>query len=377
MKLDKNIELHCNKLRITFYWGKVKCTESTGLDNTPENLKKVKLIRDSIQIAIKLNKFVYEEYFPNSPRANLFKVQPKSYLMRDLFEQQIQYIESNKKYSKYTKRDYTGYISKYLIPTFGKIRITELTALDIKNWILSSPQSPDFIGNVIIQLRATLADAMNDGMISDNPLKKLDIKRLFQQLNDESNYEIDPFNSRERRLILDSTAGEFKNIIQFGLFSGMRIGEILALRWENVNLNTRKIKVKFTMNDGELERPKTPDSDRELLLLDKAFEALSEQFKFKSDDGFVFHNPNTGTYWRETDAFRKHWVRLFNVLDIKYRNPYQMRHTFASMLISKGENIHKVAKYLGHKNIKMVIGIYGKFIPEDTNNGLFVNNYDD
>ena len=54
-----------------------------------------------------------------------------------------------------------------------------------------------------------------------------------------------------------------------------------------------------------------------------------------------------------------------------------MRHTFASMLISNGENIHKVAKYLGHKNIKMIIEIYGKFIPEESNGGLFIKNYND
>lgn len=47
------------------------------------------------------------------------------------------------------------------------------------------------------------------------------------------------------------------------------------------------------------------------------------------------------------------------------------------MFILKGDNIHKVAKHLWHKIIQIVIGIYGKFIPEDTNNGLFINNYDD
>ena len=76
------------------------------------------------------------------------------------------------------------------------------------------------------------------------------------------------------------------------------------------------------------------------LLHNKAFEAITNQKDYKSKDGFVFHNPNTHKYWIETDAFRKHWVKLFANLTIKYRNPYQMRHTFASMLISNGENIH-------------------------------------
>lgn len=377
MKIDRNIEVHGNSIRVVFQLGKVRCREKLNLIYTPENLKKAKLIRDDIESDIRRNKFCYADYFPNSKRRRLFEVKSKSYLLKDLFEQQIEYIEANKKYSKFTKRDYKTYILSYLIPAFGKIAVTELTALAIKKWILASTQGAYFVNNVLIQLRATLADAQNDGLIAESPLNKLDIKRLLQQLEDNSDYEINPFNLAERRMLLDNTTGEIKNLIQFGLFSGLRIGEILALKWENVDLANSKLKIVFTMNKGTLERPKTPESKREIILLDRAFEALESQKNYKSKDGFVFHNPNTNKYWTETDSFRKHWVKLFENLTIKYRNPYQMRHTFASMLISNGENIHKVAKYLGHKNIKMIIEIYGKFIPEESNNGLFTKKYNE
>lgn len=196
-------------------------------------------------------------------------------------------------------------------------------------------------------------------------------------MKDKSDYEVDPFTAEERKLIINEASGEVKWLIQFILFSGLRLGEALALKWSSVNLAERKIKIEYTMSDGELTKPKTPSSIREIHLLDKAFEALERQLEYKAPDDFVFHNPNTESYWPETDAFRKHWVRLFNKIKLKYRNPYQMRHTFASMLISKGENIHKVAKYLGHKNIKMVIEIYGKYIPEASNQNDFTGNYGD
>lgn len=63
--------------------------------------------------------------------------------------------------------------------------------------------------------------------------------------------------------------------------------------------------------------------------------------------------------------------------EIKYRNPYQIRHTFASMLVSQGENTFKIAKYLGHKDTEMVTKIYGKYVPEDeSNENIFTANYD-
>lgn len=376
MKIDKNIELHGNFLRLVFYFRKVKCRECLYLEYSKENIKQAKLLRDDILSDIRRHKFNYATYFPDSPKCKLFEVKPKSYLMRDLFERQITFIRENKTYSKFTKRDYIGYLENYLVPTFGNTLINELKPLDIKSWIMSFNKGPDYVRNLLIQLRATLDDAVNDGLIDRSPLDSIKTSRLFQLLDSETEYEVDPFISQERNLILDSATGEVRNLIQFGLYSGLRIGEILALKWEYVNLIAGKITVEFTMNNGELERPKTPSSKRELLLLSKALEAINDQLKYKNQDGFVFHNPNTGTYWPETDAFRKHWVKILSNVGLKYRNPYQMRHTFASMLISKGENIHKVAKYLGHKNINMVIEIYGKYIPESGNENTFVNNYE-
>jgi integrase len=65
------------------------------------------------------------------------------------------------------------------------------------------------------------------------------------------------------------------------------------------------------------------------------------------------------------------------MVKVKYRNPYQMRHTFASMMLSRGENPLKVAKYLGHKDTEMVTKIYGKYIPiNESEENCFIGNYD-
>lgn len=65
---------------------------------------------------------------------------------------------------------------------------------------------------------------------------------------------------------------------------------------------------------------------------------------------------------------------MLKKLGIEYRNAYQTRHSFASMLITNDENIHKISKYLGHKDTTMLTTTYGKYIDEDDNHG-FKNNY--
>ncbi len=373
------IEIHGTKLRIIFYYKKVKCNESLDLEYTPQNVKIATQKRNDVISDIRRGKFNYVEHFPNSKRAKLFDVKEKSYYVKDLLEEQITFYTSSKKYADNTVRDYVRYIKNELIPAFGKYNIDELTPLVIKDWIVHSTQTSKYVSNMIIPFRAMLDDAKNIGLISENPLDRLSLRRLFQCFDDHSDYEVEPFNTQEKKLILNyDYSQQVLNLVKFGFYSGLRIGEILALQWSHFDVTTRRIKVEFTLVNQKLHRPKTKNSIRELTLLDNAYQAIIDQMKFtKKHSQFIFNNPNTENMWLSTDAFRKHWVKLLEMAKIKYRNPYQMRHTFASMMLSRGENSLKVAKYLGHKDTEMVTKIYGKYIPiDESEENCFIGNYD-
>lgn len=368
----KGIEIRNNSMRIVFYYKGVKCAETLDLENTPANLKVAKQMREDVLSDIRRNQFRYRQHFPNSKRALLFDVKSKSYLMRDLLLDLADEYKKSNKLAVNTIRDYCRYINNELIPTFGRYYIHEITPLMIRDWIVNSNQSAKYVANLIIPLRAVLNDAKNFQMIAENPLDRLSLERLYQKLESKTDYEVLPFKIKEIDKILSNCRGQIRNLIQFGFYSGLRIGEIIALKWDCVDIDSGKIIVKHTMVDGNLEDPKTKSSLRELVLTKKAFNAIVAQLEYKaSDDDFVFKNPNTDSYFINTDAFRKHWVKIFSKLDIKYRNPYQMRHTFASMMLSKGFNMFRVSKYLGHNDTEMVIKIYGSYIPvneSDENN---------
>ncbi len=376
MKVDKNIELHGNSLRVIFYVNKVKCRENLHLSPTQENIKKAKLIRDDINSDIRRKKFCYADYFPESPRRKLFELKAKSFTLKTMFEEHIEFYQKSN-YAENTKRDYIRYIQNELIPAFGKIAITELTPSNIKDWILSRKQSSKYVSNLLIPFAALLDDAKNEGIIAQNPINQLSLKRLFKCFEDDSDYEVEPFTKQERRQILGYAEGQLRNLIQFGFYSGLRVGEIIALQWSDFNQDKKMLQINNTLIKGTLHKPKTVSSVREIKLLAQAFDALLDQKELTHNSKFIFHNPNTGRNWYSTDGLRKHWVKLFDQLKIKYRNPYQMRHTFASMLVSRGENTFKVAKYLGHKDTEMVTKIYGKYVPEDeSNENIFTANYD-
>ena len=85
---------------------------------------------------------------------------------------------------------------------------------------------------------------------------------------------------------------------------------------------------------------------------------------------FVFHADYNNKPWRNTNQFRNRFHKLCVLAGIRYRRPYMMRHTYASMLLKEGENENFVARQLGHVDTQMLRKVYGEFIPDSgSNNG--------
>ena len=105
---------------------------------------------------------------------------------------------------------------------------------------------------------------------------------------------------------------------------------------------------------------------REVLLLPPALAALTAQkaYTFLADHR-VFHCPYTGKPWETSEQIRRSaWQPLLKKAGVRYRYPYQTRHTYASMLLSKGENMLWVANQMGHADTEMVMKKYGKWLPQ-------------
>lgn len=114
------------------------------------------------------------------------------------------------------------------------------------------------------------------------------------------------------------------------------------------------------------KQPKTKSGERDVKLFPPALNALQDQKQFSFlADGRVFHNPRTNTPW-ETDAqIRKTmWQPALKRAGVLYRIPYQTRHTYASTLLSAGENPLWVAQQMGHKDWGMIRKRYGRYIQE-------------
>lgn len=140
--------------------------------------------------------------------------------------------------------------------------------------------------------------------------------------------------------ILGQLKGSAKNAIQSGFWTGLRTSELLGLRWENVSLEDGAAVIKEALVHGRMKQPKTKAGVRKIKLHDKALAAARAQHSIRSASPFVFFDPKSLNQWASDPPFRKRvWIPAIKSARIKYRECYQMRHTFASQMLADNQNV--------------------------------------
>lgn len=358
-------------LIVSFQYRGVECRETLkNIEPTKANIKYAVGVKAEIEKKITQGTFSYADYFPKSKRAKLFGHVNSAVTVKTLLDDYLKVAERTLKAS--TANDYRKSIKGQLTPAFGTIRIGDLTPATIRDWVVSKQVTTKRIRNIFAPLRAVLEQAIVDGLIQKNPLDQVIVKKLVSRETATTDYEVDPFSEQEIAAILEHADGQGRNLVQFAFFTGLRTNELIALEWRDIDWVHSLIHVQRGQVMKKVDAPKTNAGVRDVLMLEPARQALLSQkaYTLLHASGRVFHNPRTGKPW-ETDAqIRKTlWAHVLKRAGVRYRNPYQTRHTYASMLLSKGENLWWLVTQMGHVNIEMIMRNYGRWIPDSSRTG--------
>jgi integrase len=360
----RNLPSGKTSLRISFYYRGVRCFETLKIDVTAANLKYASRLRGEILNAIERGSFSYADYFPNSKRAQIFGHSPTKVTIKQLLDEFLEDASQTKETSTY--RGYEKVCNAHLLPQFGNMMIQDLQPTILRQWIRSLNCTSKTVSNILIPLRAVIDQALVDQHIKENPLNSIIIDKLLKKETKKSDYKPDPFSIDEINKILDFAEGQVRNLFQFAFFTGLRVSELIGLRWEDVSWENQLIRVEETIVAKESKGPKTEAGVRDVLILPPALEALEKQKAYTfAHKGRVFFNPQTNKAWETSQQIRRtQWMHILKKAGIRYRNTYQTRHTYASMMLSQGENLMWVSKQLGHVDVEMVIKTYGRWIPD-------------
>jgi integrase len=260
--------------------------------------------------------------------------------------------------------------------TVGKMSLDKVRRADLQKFMNEKGEkvAPSYLDKI----RVVISDAFNvaemDKMILSSPCKKLKLPQIEKE-------EINPLNQDEIKILLDTAgAGSFMyNVIFLALHTGMRRGEVLGLKWADVDFKKKQITVrqqaKVEAGHVVLGSLKTKSSYRTIPIGTRLIEVLkwhkAQQEKLKKDLGdaynkldLVFSEPTGDVIHPNTVGSR--FCRIMDKAPIPYRTIHQLRHTFASVAISQGLNIKAISAVLGHEKTSTTLDIYGHLLPGDT-----------
>ena len=341
---------------------KLRCRESTRLPDNKKNRQIVRAKDRAVQYELKHGRFDYLHFFPNGAKAHLFKTTGDIPNLEDWWD-----IWINEKSVRWTtEKGWNSAWRVHIGPYFGHIQIDQITDHEIlvfrKKLELSGLKASTINDKIIKPLCMALLRAYDTGIISGYACKS--IRRLSEDLVD-----IQPFTYQELYHFLDimkRKAPEFYDMLFIWSRTGLRPGEMYALKWDHVDYFNSRLLVREThLSSGEDGPTKTRSSTRDIVVLPETIEAFRRQEARTGLMGKYVFTTNTGRPF--SDAFmRKKFRHFLRLAGLAYRPPKQMRHTFATLALAAGENPDWVSKTLGHASPETTWKRYNRFIPNLT-----------
>jgi integrase len=275
-----------------------------------------------------------------------------------------------------TKESYAYLLNKHVVPAFGTQRLDAIDYSRLKAWVIvqAGEYSKDSVRLQIAVLRTMLQEAVNEGILPANPVVKLG---KFYRSGKKIKEKIDPFTILELHLIEEKCRERFPEYYVFILCmarTGMRIGEVTALQWWDIDFSRGYILVRRNIpHHRQVETTKTAASERKVdmspelaaelkrLLTERKKEAFSEGKPHDAEE-WVFRT-DKGTPIHYTNFLRRIWHRVQDLAQVRRRTPHNLSHTWASHMLAGGADLAYVSAQLGHANPSITLRIYSHWVP--------------
>lgn len=319
----------------------------------------------------------YREDFIKNGRISVQNGTVKSYM-----ENWLVTVKKNQiKPSSYDKIEYA--MEAHIYPAIGDIQLANLTSDDIQKLVNKLYERYSY--STISQTYHIMNDCFKLATVRREIPFNPALGVVLPKKNVEELESVKFFTEVEvEKIVVEATRKTLTglNAHRLGwalillLYTGMRYGELSALKWENVDLENRQINVQYTMarirnrnkENGEnayilvRQEPKTKASRRIIPLNNKGYEAICELKKVTGDFEYVIANKQGSSMLPA--SFQNLINGVLNKCGVKVRGPHTFRHTFASMLFKKGVDVKTVSELLGHTNVSITYNTYIHLIQE-------------
>jgi integrase len=272
----------------------------------------------------------------------------------DAAEEYLRFAEHDRGCKPSTIRGYRSQLNAHLLPAFGKMRIEDITEREIERWragMTGSRKARRVLSNKtknhqLVLMHAILRRAVKIYGLPRNPLANIDRYRV------RSSGDIEVFSPEEIWSLVRSAASEIDGTIFLtAAFTGLRRGELLGLRWRDVDFEASTIRVRASYAAGKLSTPKSGKVRAVPMAPDVAavLARLSHREQFTSEDDFVLASesglPING------DALSTRYEKALSAAGLRRLRFHDLRHTFGTRMIREAD-IRRVQEWMGHADIQ-------------------------
>jgi integrase len=277
-----------------------------------------------------------------------------------------------------TLSNYQMHVRRHIVPALGGIQLKNLTPAHVQGLYrqkLDSGLAPSSVRYIHAVLHRALKQALRWGLVPRNVSDAVDIPKLV-------NEEVDALSPDEARALLAAARGDhLEALYVVSVTCGLRRGEILGLRWTDLDLGEARVRTLRVarqlqrLRDGSGLRFVAPKGGkgRTIRLPPLAVEALKTQRvrqaeeKLKAgplyEDGGLVFATEIGTPLEPSNIDRRGFKPLLKRVGLRDIRFHDLRHTCATVLLSEGVNPKLVQELLGHADIKLTLGTYSHYLP--------------
>lgn len=288
----------------------------------------------------------------------------------------VDHLENVMERKRSTIQDYRGHLRRHLAPFFGERPIDKIDAAEVTQYLKRKRNdglSSKTVQNHLNFLHGVFAFAIRRGWAESNPVAYVDRPKKSHSPHKRVRFlqpsELDQLINAVPE---DALGGIERTLYLAAALTGLRQGELIALKWLDIDWQVRRVRVADNFTRGQMDTPKSHEGRSVPMAarLARELEDLRGRSQFSADRDLVFCHPDTG-HVLDPSKMRKRFKDALARAGVREITFHELRHTFGTQMAAAGAPLRAIQEWMGHADAKTT-EIYRDYAPDPTHGAEFI-----
>lgn len=290
----------------------------------------------------------------------------------------VEHLDNVMQRKRTTIEDYRCHLRRHLVPFFGARPLDRIQPADVERYLrdkIGGGLAPTTVVHHVTFLGGLFRFAIKRGWASSNPVAFVDCPRLPRQSGGRLRFlQPEELEALLRAVPGDECGGLERVLYLCAAMTGLRQGELLALKWKDIDWPARRVRVADNYPRGRYDRVESTKSHlvRSIPMADRLAGELNRHFQasaWQADDDLVFCHPHSGRPY-DASKLRKRFDSALERAELRRITFHELRHTFGTQMAAAGAPLRAIQEWMGHADASTT-QIYAHYAPDATNGAAF------